>query len=194
MIMGASPGRTIAALIIPGLVIPALCWTLLGMPAQQSMLLGAVGLMVAALVRFPPDGFDIGFPEPPAPVRDRGARREAFRLSWNVAGRADRVGSTLITRLRQVAERRLADHGLRLADPADRDRVIALLDQASYRLLNLPPGSDASTRAFNHALAVVERVGELARSHPARPEHARIEPGRIDQDPLGRAKINKEIG
>ncbi len=171
MILGDFPGRTIAALIISGVVVPAACWILLGMPPEQCLFVGAVGVAVAALVRFPPDGFDIGFPEPPAPVRDRGARREAFRLSWNVAGREDRVGSTLISRLQQVAARRLADHGLQLHDPADQDRVIAQLDRASYRLLTLPPGSDASTRTFNHTLAVVERLAEADRHDQHRDQH-----------------------
>jgi hypothetical protein len=164
VIAGDAPGRTIAALIISGLVVPAACWVLLGMPGEQCLFIAAVGVAIAALVRFPPDGFDIGFPEPPDPVRDRGTRREAFRLSWNVAGRQDRVGSTLINRLQQVAARRLAEHGLDLTDPANRDRVIARLDPTSYRLLTLPPGSDASTRAFNHTLAVVERLAEAGRT------------------------------
>src|SRR5690606_28069869 len=86
---GDSPGRTIASLVLAGLVAPAICWVLLGMPPEQALFVAAVAVTVAALVRFPPDGYDIGFPEPPDPVRDRGARREAFRLSWNVAGRED---------------------------------------------------------------------------------------------------------
>jgi hypothetical protein len=163
---GDAPGRTVAALIISGLVVPAACWVLLGMPEEQCLFIAAVGVVIAALVRFPPDGFDIGFPEPPDAVRDRGTRREAFRLSWNVAGREDRVGSTLINRLQQVAARRLAEHGLDLKDPAHRDRVIARLDPTSYRLLTLIPGSDASTRAFNHTLAAVERLGEPDRTPP----------------------------
>lgn len=171
MTFGDSPGRTIASLVLAGLVAPAICWVLLGMPPEQALFVAAVAVTVAALVRFPPDGYDIGFPEPPDPVRDRGARREAFRLSWNVAGREDRVGATLINRLQQVAARRLVDHGLRLHHPADRDRVLALLDRTSCRVLTLPPGSDTSSRSFNHALTMVERLAELDR-----PAHHIIDP------------------
>jgi len=160
-------GRTVAALISTALVLPAFCWIILGMPPLQAMLIGAIAVIIAALVRFPPDGVELGFPEPPAPVRDRGARREAFRLSWNVAGREDRVGSTLITRLQQIADRRLNDHGLRVDDPKDRDRVIELVGPQTYRLLTLPPGSDATSRAFEHALDSVERLVD----HEPAPRH-----------------------
>ncbi|SDT28320.1 hypothetical protein [Microlunatus soli] len=152
-------GRTVAVLVIAALVIPAIGWLILGLPPLQAMLIGALGAGVAALIRFPPDGYDASFPEPPAPIRDRGARREAFRLSWNVAGREDRVGSTLIARLQEIAARRLIDHGLRLDDPSDRDRVIALVGQQPYKILTLAPGGEATTRAFEHALAAVEGLG-----------------------------------
>ncbi|QDP96235.1 hypothetical protein FOE78_10285 [Microlunatus elymi] len=171
-------GRTVAVLIIAVLVIPAFCWLILGMPPLQAMLLAAVAVIVAAVVRFPPDGVDPGYPEPPEPVRDRGARREAFRLSWNVAGRQDRVGSTLITRLRQIAERRLADHGLRLDDPADQDQLIALIGAPPYRLLTQPPGSDAPTRSFLNALTAIERLADHEPVHrnPAAPSQASVQP------------------
>jgi hypothetical protein len=151
---------TVGALIIAGVGIPAVCWVVLGMPPLQSLLLGAVAVIVAAMVRFPPDGYDAGFPEPPALVRDRGARREVFRLSWNVAGRDDRVGSTLVTRLQTIAERRLRARGLRLREPRDRDRVIKLVGEQPYRLLTQAPGSEARTRAFHHALEAVERLAD----------------------------------
>jgi hypothetical protein len=150
----------IAALVLAAVAVPAVTWVVLGMPPQQALLLGAVGVVVAALVRFPPDGFDSGFPDPPAPVRDRGARREAFRLSWNVTGRNDLVGSTLVTRLQLIAEQRLSLHGLDLRDPVDRDRVIALIGDAPYRLLSRPPGAEARTRAFHQALSSVERLAD----------------------------------
>lgn len=151
-----SRGRTIAILVIAVVVLPALGWVVFGMPPLQAMLIGAIAVVVAAMVRFPPDGYDTPFPEPPSPVRDRGARREAFRLSWNVAGREDRVGSTLIARLQEIAERRLSHHGLRLFEAADRERVVALVGGQAYRVLTLAPGGEASTRAFEHTLSTVE--------------------------------------
>lgn len=151
---------TVFALVLAGIIVPALARLVLGMPLLQSLLLGAVAVVVAAVVRFPPDGFDSSFPEPPAPVRDRGARREAFRLSWNVTGRNDRVGSTLVTRLAVIAEQRLAFRGLQLHDPADRDRVIRLIGAQSFQLLSRPPGSEARTRDFHQALAAVERLAD----------------------------------
>jgi len=149
---------TIATLALAALAIPAVCLLVLGMPLVQAALLGAVAAVVAAVIRFPPDGFDSGFPEPPQPIRDRGARREAFRLSWNVTGRNDRVGSTLVTRLAVIAEQRLAQRGLQLHDPADRDEVIRLVGPQSFRLLSRPPGSEARTRDFHQALAAVEQL------------------------------------
>lgn len=152
---------TIFALVLAAIAVPALCFFVLGMPLVQAFLLGAVAVVVAALVRFPPDGFDSGFPEPPAAVRDRGARREAFRLSWNVTGRNDRVGSTLVTRLQVIAEQRLAYyHGLQLHDPADRERVIRLVGAHAFQLLSRAPGAEARTRDFHHALAAVERLAD----------------------------------
>ena len=150
-----------ATLIIAVVLLPALFWVVIGMPPLQAMLIGALAALVGAVVRFPPDGYDATFPAPPTPVRDRGARREAFRLSWNVAGREDRVGSTLIGRLQQIAEQRLAEHGLDLDDPADRDRVINLVGEQPYRILQLQPGGEATTRAFEHALAAVERLTDV---------------------------------
>lgn len=152
---------TIFALLLAAIAVPALCFLVLGMPLVQALLLGAVAVVVAALIRFPPDGFDSGFPEPPAPVRDRGARREAFRLSWNVTGRNDRVGSTLVTRLQVIAEQRLAYYrGLELHDPGDRDEVIRLVGAQSFQLLSRPPGAEARTRDFHQALAAVERLAD----------------------------------
>jgi len=152
---------TVFALLLAAIAVPALCFLVLGMPLVQALLLGGVAVVVAALVRFPPDGFDSSFPEPPAPVRDRGARREAFRLSWNVTGRNDRVGSTLVTRLQVIAEQRLAYYrGLQLHDPADRDRVIELLGAQSFHLLSRAPGAEARTRDFHQALAAVERLAD----------------------------------
>jgi hypothetical protein len=173
------PGRTVAALVATGLGVPALLWVVMGMPPLQALMLGAVAVTVAALALVPPDGYDIDFPDPPPPVRDRGARREAFRLSWNVAGRDDRVGSTLIQRLHQAAARRLALRGLRLDEPADRDQVVALLGERCYRLLLLPPGTDASTRTFQQALGAVERLADLpldAYRHAAVPVPDRTDP------------------
>lgn len=151
----------IGGLIGGAVLLPAVCWVLLGMPPLQALLIGALACVAIGIIRFPPDGYGDDFPEPPTPERDRGARREVFRLSWNVAGRQDRVGSTLITRLQQIAGRRLADHGLRLDDPADRDRVIELVGAPSYRLLTLPPGSETGTRSFTAALSAVERLPAL---------------------------------
>lgn len=161
----ASRSRSVILLVIGAVLLPAVCWLLLGMPPLQAMLVGAIAGIVAALVRFPPDGYDASFPDPPAPIRDRGARREAFRLSWNVAGREDRVGSTLIARLQEIATRRLAEHGLRLSDPADQDRVIALVGQQPFRILTLASGGAASTRAFEHALAAVEGLSLSDTAH-----------------------------
>jgi hypothetical protein len=102
-----------------------------------------------------------------------------FRLSWNVAGRDDRVGSTLIQRLQQVAARRLALRGLSPDEPADREEIVALLGERTYRLLRLPPGSDAPTRAFQQALAAVERLADLppdSNRHAAVPVPDRLDP------------------
>ena len=158
-------GRTIAALIIAAIAVPGFCWVILGMPPLQALLVGAVAVIIAGLIRFPPDSVDFGFPDPPTPVRDRGARREAFRLSWNVAGRQDRVGSTLITRLQQIGARRLNDLGLNVEQAGDRDRVIELVGPQTYRLLTLPPGSDAPSRLFEHALTAIERLVDHEPAH-----------------------------
>jgi hypothetical protein len=160
-ILGRQPARTIAALVAAAVVVPAMCLVVLGMPAEQALLIGAVALIITALVRFPPDGFDLEFPDPPDPVRDRGARREAFRLSWNVAGKRDQVGSTLIARLQQIAARRLADHDLELSNPRDADRIVELTDRTTYQLLTAAPGSVSTSRAFEHALNAVERLATL---------------------------------
>lgn len=158
----AGSGRTIALLAVTGIAVPALAAGILGMPAVQALMAGAIGVALVALWGRPPQAADITFPIEPKPQRNRGTRREAFQLSWSVAAGNDQVGAQLIIRIQRIAGCRLATQGLTLSDPADRDRIVSRVGERAYQTLATPPGLEISRREFQDALAAVENLGPAA--------------------------------
>lgn len=150
--------RTVAALGVTLVLVPLTCALVLGMPLPQAMLVAALAAGAAALLRYPPTGHDPDFPDPPAPIRNRGARREASWLAMNLSDQ-DGAGWAMLARLQEVAERRLAALGMSLGRPADQARIERLVGTRAYRVLTLAAGSEASSADFDVALTQVELLG-----------------------------------
>lgn len=112
----------------------------------------------------------------PVPAEPDGARSAVSLLMWGFAGRDGRVSEAALRALRRQAGRRLAPHGLVLADdrgyllpPADRTadddaRARALLDDQTWAVLT-SRGDLPTLRDVAHCVDVVER---LAPDHPER--------------------------
>jgi hypothetical protein len=108
-----------------------------GVTAPLSLLLGlsivAAGA-VAALLAGPRDEH---WPESRVVLRS-GARREVARLSWSMVDDDGRVADVAVQRLRAFAAARLAERGIDLDDPAQRQAAESALGAAEYRLLTAP--------------------------------------------------------
>lgn len=114
-----------------------LAWDL-GLDAGHALLLGAVVLGAGILQLALPDLQTPELPEPPSRVAD-GVRQDVASLAFAMRGEKGMVREPVVLRLRELAARRLAAHGLDLADPADADRVAGLLGPAARALTALAP-------------------------------------------------------
>lgn len=100
----------------------------------------------------------------PAPERHRTARRDGSRgevldLAWSMVGRDGRAGERSLRRLRAAAARRLARHGLDLADAADADGVRALVGARAHATLTRTTHPLPSLGDLQHTLTVLEGLG-----------------------------------
>jgi hypothetical protein len=154
-------GWIIALLAVAGIGMPVLMAVVVGTPAVESLLVGAVCVGMVALWDRPPQAAATTFPAAPQLPRNRGTRRDAFQLSWSVTDGKHRVGAQVVNRLQRIAAQRLAASGLELGNPADRDRIVARIGGRAYQILATPPGLDTSGRDFLIALAAVENLGPV---------------------------------
>lgn len=149
-------------------VVVGLAVRTLGMTASDAVLIAVVTL-VLALVRVTADA-GRSYPWPVArPVEAPGTRREISALSWSFIGREGRVSEAAVRRLREVAARRLARHGVVVpldlgaqhAPPperaADLDRARAMLGERAWRALRTTGGLP-SLGDISHCVDVLERL------------------------------------
>ncbi|MET0789843.1 MAG: hypothetical protein ABWY33_11430 [Cellulomonas sp.] len=125
-----------------------------GLTVQTSAL---VGLFVAAgvLLFTRLDGTpDPGWDRERSPRR-HGARGEVQDLAWAMVARDGRVGERVLRRLKEVARRRLARHGLTLEDPAT-EQLIGTRALTTLTRTTSPLPSIADVR---HTLDVLDRLG-----------------------------------
>ncbi|MFE6733267.1 hypothetical protein [Microbacterium sp. NPDC057650] len=114
---------TIGVLIAAGIVLTIMTW--LGSPVEFTLAwLLIVGVIVLA---FQQPFIDEGGMWPPEQqtVLQRGS--DVSRLAWSVNPRTGIAGHVIVARVQQVLRRRLARHGLDLDDPADFERIDALV-------------------------------------------------------------------
>ncbi|GIG32680.1 hypothetical protein [Cellulomonas oligotrophica] len=143
---------TVAAVLVGGLS------TVAGMAVGAAVVLaaGAAALVVVA------EHLDLR--TEPAPERHRATRRDGSRgevldLAWSMVGRDGRAGERSLRRLRAAAARRLARHGLDLADAADAEAVRALVGPRAHATLTRTTHPLPSLGDLQHTLTVLEGLG-----------------------------------
>jgi hypothetical protein len=161
---------TIWALIVVVLV-AAVCWYF-GADAWHSVLIGGVLTTVGliSLVGIPArDPSATDWRAGPSPNRE-GARGEVAELSWSLrTSYGGRVDIRAVSRVRQLARRRLALHQLDLNDPADRAGVEALIGRSAYAVL-VRRERRPMLHALLHCLDALDRLSPtMPTALPSRP-------------------------
>ncbi|MBO3086126.1 hypothetical protein [Cellulomonas fengjieae] len=101
--------------------------------------------------------------------RRHGARGEVQDLAWAMVGRDGRIGERVLRRLREVARRRLARHGLVLDDPAAQ----RLLGTRAVHTLTRTQSPLPTVADVRHTIDVLDRLGPRRADptdHPPREE------------------------
>lgn len=104
-------------------------------------------------------------PEPAWPPRrldpqHLGTRREVEQLRWTMTGRRRLIGEPVLRRLRAVAQHRLARHGVDLHDPAQAERVTALVGATAYSVLITDQSNPVDYATFERCVAALERLDD----------------------------------
>jgi hypothetical protein len=139
---------------VAGLLVGAVAAWAAGLSVPTSVLLGllvAAGVLLLTRLDGTPD---------PGWERERSARRHGARgevqdLAWAMVGRDGRIGERVLRRLREVARRRLARHGLTLEDPAAEQ----LLGTRALRTLTRTASPLPTVADVRHTLDVLDRLG-----------------------------------
>lgn len=125
-----------------------------GLSVRTSVLLGlvvAAGVLLFTRLDGTPDpGWDRE-----RSARRHGARGEVQDLAWAMVGRDGRIGERVLRRLREVAGRRLARHGLALSDPGAEQ----LLGTRALRTLTRTTSPLPTVADVRHTLDVLDRLG-----------------------------------
>ena len=106
--------------------------------------------------------------EPQQTDPSTGGRRDLEQLAWSMVEHRTHIRGIVITRVRRIAEHRLAAHGLDLRRPEDDDAVAALLGADAWAVLRPDREKPVSPRAFDAALRAVERLPPPEPLGPAR--------------------------
>jgi hypothetical protein len=126
----------ILALVVV-MLIAAVCWYF-GADIWHAVLLGGVLTTVGliSLVGIPARDPSVTEWRAGPSANREGARGEVAELSWSLrTSYGGRVDIRAVSRVRQIARRRLALHQLDLNDPADRPGVEALIGPSAYAVL-----------------------------------------------------------
>ncbi|WP_456826891.1 hypothetical protein [Cellulomonas sp. P5_E12] len=139
--------------VVGFLVGAAAAWAA-GLSVRTSVLLGlvvAAGVLLFTRLDGTPDpGWDRE-----RSARRHGARGEVQDLAWAMVGRDGRIGERVLRRLREVAGRRLARHGLALGDPGAEQ----LLGTRALRTLTRTTSPLPTVADVRHTLDVLDRLG-----------------------------------
>ncbi len=156
---------TIWALVVAVLV-AVTCWYF-GVDVWHSVLLGSVlttlGL-VSMVVTADGDLGNTDWRGGARPSRD-GARGEVAELSWSLRTNYGRVNHKALSRVRQLARHRLAQHQLDLNDPADRPEVELLIGRSAYAVL-VRNERRPLLRSFLHCLDALDAMDHTRPTAP----------------------------
>lgn len=155
--------------VVVGVVVLVTMWALGMQWASAAVVALAAATAVTVVQRVDAN------PEPrPTPRRHEthdGARGEVLDLAWTMVGRDGRAGERALRRLREAGARRVARHGLDLADPDDADALRDLLGARALTTLTRRSHPLPTVGDLVHALDVLERLGPT-RTLPAPPQDA----------------------
>jgi hypothetical protein len=98
-------------------------------------------------------------PEPERRTSRDGSRGDLQDLAWAMVGRDGHAGERALRRLREIARVRLARHGADLDDPADDERVRALVGGRGLATLRRRTAPLPSVGDLTSTLAALERLG-----------------------------------
>ena len=137
-----------------GLLVGLLAAWAAGLSLRTSVLIGlfvAAGVLLFTRLDGTPDpGWDRE-----RSARRHGARGEVQDLAWAMVGRDGRIGERVLRRMREVAGRRLARHGLSLADP----ETERLLGTRAVRTLTRTASPLPTVADVRYTLDVLDRLG-----------------------------------
>jgi hypothetical protein len=160
-----TPNWPAIRILASGLLVPALCWAV-GVDIVHSLLIATVTLGAAALLGIAAQRQAPYWPEAQE-GRRTGNRREITRLSWMMTARRGGTDRQAVVRLRDLAQSRLARHGIDLLDPADRSRAMTALGADVFTILMQDTGSAPTHRALLRCVEALEALGSV--EPPARP-------------------------
>ncbi|NUU05508.1 hypothetical protein [Leifsonia sp. C5G2] len=162
------PPRVLRRLILSvllGVAVGAAAWSL-GMDAAHAVGLGAAAAALVACLSALGEAADLTWAVP-APEPRPGARRDIVQLGWSLGSRGGRVSPEGLRRLRLVAERALAIHGLDLHDSAADPSLERLLGAEVLAVLRR--GSTAAPPRTAFVAVVLHRLEALDDATPIRP-------------------------
>jgi len=147
-------------------LVAAFCWYF-GVDVWHAVLLGSVLTTVGLISMVGTADGDLGNTDwrgGARPNRD-GARGEVAELSWSLRTSYGRVNHKAVTRVRQLARHRLAQHQLDLNDPADRRGVELLIGRNAYAVLVLSERRPF-LRSFLHCLDALDSMDGMRPTAP----------------------------
>jgi hypothetical protein len=97
-----------------------------------------------------------------------GGRRDVEQLAWSMIEHRTHVRGIVLTRVRAIAARRLAQHGLDPRRPEDAAAIEALLGAAAWAPLRPDLDRPVSPRALDATLRALERLPPPEPLGPAR--------------------------
>ncbi|MCL3861650.1 hypothetical protein [Actinotalea sp. K2] len=153
---------------------------LVGIPLRDGLVLGGATFVLVTAAVILTAGAEHDWPEHDPEATD-GVRRDVAALTWTFVGRDGRVSEAAVRRLRLVAARRLARHGVHLEtgragaqlrpDQMDPQQVAAareLLGERAWRTL-MPTGGLPSLREITHCVEILEMLGPVPTTERPRP-------------------------
>lgn len=154
-LQGIAAGTAVAALAVT-----AFFWGA-GFSFALVATFAALAVVAGGIVAGVVDPGEPRIPEPQLVLR-KGARREVSRAAGSLGASGGRAAATGSERLARIAARRLARHGIDLADPAHQAEAEAILGPVAYRVVIEP--SDRRIAVLERAVEAVERLDFSGRS------------------------------